>query len=141
MPTTPTPARMALADMKRTARSHLADARVLRRGGRYDGAVYLCGYAVEIALKARICRTLQWAEYPAVQVDGGSFKTHAFRQLLWLTGIQDRVQTAHGLPNPDWSVVQSWDPAMRYGTARPETAASAAAMIASATAIVRILIP
>lgn len=141
MPTTPPPARMALADMKRTARSHLADARVLRRGGRYDGAVYLCGYAVEIALKARICRTLRWAEYPATQVDGGSFKTHVFPQLLWLTGIRDRVQTVGGRPNPDWSIVQSWDPVMRYGIGRPETAASAAEMIAATSAILRILIP
>lgn len=45
------------ADLKATARARLRDAQVLLRGKRLDGAVYLCGYAVEIALKARICRT------------------------------------------------------------------------------------
>lgn len=50
---------IARSDLTSTARAHLADARLLARNGRYDGAVYVCGYAVEIALKARICRTLK----------------------------------------------------------------------------------
>jgi len=30
-----------------------------------DGATYLCGYAVEVALKFRICLTLNWPEFPS----------------------------------------------------------------------------
>lgn len=47
--------------LTRLARARLADARALLQAKRYDGAVYLGGYVVEMALKARICRTLQWA--------------------------------------------------------------------------------
>ena len=46
-------------DLTKTARAHLRDAGILYRRGSYDGAAYLYGYAVEIALKARICRTLR----------------------------------------------------------------------------------
>ncbi len=33
-------------------------AQVLLRAKRFDGAFYLCGYSVELALKARICRSV-----------------------------------------------------------------------------------
>lgn len=44
--------------LTKIARARIEDAKVLVHSKRYDGAVYLCGYAVEIALKVRICRTL-----------------------------------------------------------------------------------
>jgi HEPN domain-containing protein len=47
------------------AQARLEDAEALLQSGRYDSAVYLCGYAVELALKARICLNLNWNEYPA----------------------------------------------------------------------------
>jgi HEPN domain-containing protein len=40
-------------DLVRRARAHLRDAEILVSEQRYAGAVYLCGYAVEIAMKAR----------------------------------------------------------------------------------------
>jgi HEPN domain-containing protein len=46
------------------ARARIEDAKALLAAGRFDGATYLCGYAVEVALKARICRALGWAEFP-----------------------------------------------------------------------------
>jgi len=48
------------SDLQKIARARLRDADVLYRAQRYDGAIYLCGYAVEIALKARICKALAW---------------------------------------------------------------------------------
>ena len=50
-------------DLKGVARAKLNDAQHLYRGRRYDSAFYLCGYAVEAALKYRICRTHGWSEY------------------------------------------------------------------------------
>ena len=43
-----------------TAREYLRAAKILRTRRSYDASVYLCGYAIEIALKARICRMLKW---------------------------------------------------------------------------------
>ena len=56
-------------DIKAIAKARLKDAQVLLRGNRFDGAIYLCGYAIELALKARICQTLKWGGYPASTCD------------------------------------------------------------------------
>jgi HEPN domain-containing protein len=50
--------------LRNIAAARLEDARQLFVAGRFDGAAYLCGYAVELALKARICDTLAWSEFP-----------------------------------------------------------------------------
>src|SRR2546430_6318938 len=61
------------SDLQKIARARLRDVEVLYRSRRYDGAIYLCGYAVEIALKARICKTLSWLGYPST---GGEFQNY-----------------------------------------------------------------
>jgi HEPN domain-containing protein len=94
---------MQAADLKSMARAKLRDAQLLCDHKRYDSAFYLCGYAVEIALKARICRTLRWSQYPASN-QYQSFKTHDLDQLLGLTGIAVRIQNQYrgsGRPSPD----------------------------------------
>ncbi len=52
-------------EIEQIAEARLADAQLLLDADRYDGAVYLCGDAVELGLKARICRTLRWAGFPS----------------------------------------------------------------------------
>ena len=52
-------------ELKQIARARLKDAEVLLGAKRYDGASYLCGYALEVALKAKICETLKWKSFPA----------------------------------------------------------------------------
>ena len=47
-------------DLKKSAKARVEDADALFNALRYDGAVYICGYAIEMGLKARICRTLKW---------------------------------------------------------------------------------
>lgn len=37
---------IAVAELGRIAEARIADAKVLLAAGRYDGATYLCGYAV-----------------------------------------------------------------------------------------------
>jgi hypothetical protein len=63
---------------------------------RYDGAIYLCGYAIEVALKARTCRTLGWAEFPETNREFEnyrSFRTHDLEVLLNLSGVRNRILT------------------------------------------------
>ncbi len=45
------------------AEARLHDAEVLLANGCHDGAAYLCGYAVELALKRRICIKFGWPDY------------------------------------------------------------------------------
>jgi hypothetical protein len=75
----------------------LDDAKALLAANRFDGATYLCGYAVEMALKARTCRVLNWPEFPST---GGefqayrSFQTHELGVLLHLSGQESRIRQA-----------------------------------------------
>lgn len=101
-------------NMRRIAKARLKDAQVLCDARRYDGAVYLAGYAVELALKARICTALQWKEYPFTNrefQDYKSFKTHTYDVLLKLTGAESRIKARF---MTEWSAVAMWEPAVRY---------------------------
>src|SRR5919202_1269551 len=101
-------------DLKRIARGRLKDADVLRKAGRYDGAIYLCGYAVEIALKARICYTLKWPGFPSTRKEFEgyqSFRTHDLDILLHLSGAESKIKTDH---LAEWSIVATWDSNVRY---------------------------
>lgn len=113
------------------ARRHLRDAEVLYRGRRYDGAVYLCGYAVELTLKARICRTLHWIGFPETGGEWNdlqSFKTHKLDILLRLAG-RESIRVTH---LADWSVVVTWDSESRYKRSGTVTRVGAQSMIESA---------
>jgi HEPN domain-containing protein len=111
------------ANLKELARARLRDAAVLFRAGRFDAAEYILGYAIELALKARICRTLRRDGYPETSSefrDLAGFKTHALEPLLHISGIERRIRTRYGWA---WMEILEWDPRMRYrsiGTARPD---------------------
>jgi HEPN domain-containing protein len=82
-------------DLKGLSRARLRDAEALLAAGRFDGATYLCGYAVEIALKARIVKTLKWIGFPESRTDFNdlaSFKTHNLQILLHLSGWKHRIR-------------------------------------------------
>ncbi|HEU4456800.1 MAG TPA: hypothetical protein VFR81_27275, partial [Longimicrobium sp.] len=101
-------------DLKLLARGRLRDARALFRAGRYDAAAYICGYAVEVALKERICRTLKWNGFPHTnsEFDGlQSFRTHRLEILLRLSGQADRISRRF---LTEWETVVGWNPERRY---------------------------
>lgn len=101
-------------DLKKIAQTRLKDAGILMASKRYDGAVYLCGYAIELALKARICRTLKWIGYPSSNKEFENyqtFRTHDLDVLLHLTGLEKSIKTGY---LAEWSAVAKWNPAARY---------------------------
>jgi len=113
-------------DLQKTAREYLQSAEILQTSRKYDVAIYLCGYAVEIALKDRICRTLKWPGFPATSGEFNnyrSFQTHNLEVLLNLSASGDKVKAALG---GDWSTVARWNPEHRYDPRGIYTAADAA---------------
>ncbi len=97
-------------ELRKIAHARLRDAEILYKNRRYDGAVYLCGYAVEVALKARICRTLKWAGYPATRSEFQSyqsFKTHDLDVLLNLSGVESKIKIQYFA---EWSDIAAWEP-------------------------------
>jgi HEPN domain-containing protein len=124
-------------DIKNLAKARHEDARVLLLGKRYESAMYLCGYAIELSLKARICRTLKWVGYPATArefEDYKSFKTHNLNVLLRLSGIDDKVKKTLFT---EWTAVAQWTPESRYRRTGMATPAEAALMIASTEVLLR----
>lgn len=106
-------------NLKNLARTRLAEAKILCQNGYYDGAIYLCGYVVEISLKARICKHLRMPAYPADTNDQHKniFACHDFDRLLLLSGLTTQISLSgnRNLFN-NWSLVTTWKPERRYGT-------------------------
>ena len=78
-----------LAELQNLSVARLEDAKILLSVGRFDGATYLCGYSVELGLKARICRILGWSEFPSTGNEFHAyrtFQTHELDVLLRLSG-------------------------------------------------------
>jgi len=119
-------------NVKEIAQARLEDADTLLASGRYDGAVYLCGYAVELALKAKICQILDWQGYPSTKGEFtkyGSFKTHDLDVLLHLTGKEEYVKT---FLFTEWSAVAFWNSEARYRAIGTAKASDAHSMISAA---------
>jgi HEPN domain-containing protein len=120
------------------AKVRLKDAQALLGRKRFDGAAYLCGYAVELALKARICKSLSWAEYKVKDDYERFFKTHDLDRLLDVSGFSQKMKSKY---LAEWSVVNFWKPdSMRYQPiANNVSSADAIAMVAGAKKLVRVL--
>jgi HEPN domain-containing protein len=97
------------------AHLRLREAEALFDAGFFDGCAYLCGYVVELALKARICATLGVDEYPekASRLKE-AFRTHDFDDLKLLA----RMEHEFSAPRPEllsnWSIASKWKPERRY---------------------------
>lgn len=143
---------LTVKQLREIARDRIKDAEALFRAERYEGAMYICGYAVELALKARICRTLRWPDYPQTNHEWNQnrkfsqFKTHSLNFLLSYSGREDRIKTKH---RAEWDLIDAWDPNSRYNPtsvsgrarkgARAKLRADARQMINSAMILLKAL--
>lgn len=128
-----------VGELDRIAQARLDDSKALLVAGRYDGASYLCGYAVEVALKARICRVLNWPEFPSTRGDFEgyrSFQTHELDVLLHLSGQEQRIKQQNFR---DWNAVSLWNPESRYNVVGTSQRADTEAMIQGAQALLSAL--
>jgi len=101
-------------ELKELAALRLKEAETFFNAGLYDGAVYLCGYVIEFALKARICKLLGVNEYPASGRLKSAYAVHDFDQLLLLSGLKNELDSANAELYTNWSVATPWTPEIRY---------------------------
>lgn len=126
-------------ELRKIARERLKDAEVLLKEGRYDGAIYLGGYVVEIALKSRICKVLHWKGFPQTRSEFQnfqSFRTHDLDVLLSLSGVEDRIRTKYLI---EWSAVANWDPEARYNPVGNTKKADAQLLVEAARRLLGVL--
>jgi HEPN domain-containing protein len=123
---------ISLKDLRKIAKARLKDAGVLLAARRYDGAIYLCGYAVELTLKAQICNILKWQSYPSTPNefrDYQSFRTHDLDVLLHLSGREQYIKLNWFV---EWSTVAQWNPSARYKPIGTAGSSDAKQMISAA---------
>lgn len=112
---------------------------MLLRAKRFDGAFYLAGYAVEVALKARIYRTLRWTEFPdaASEFQGlQSLKSHDLSILLRFSGVESTIKATHF---SEWSACSTWRPEKRYQPVGSHTVQQATELVTSAKRLLEVL--
>jgi len=130
---------ISLADLRNNVRAYVTDSEILFNNGRYDRAIYLCGYAVEIGLKLKICKTLRWSGFPENPKEFSnltSFRTHNLDVLLQLSGSEATIKSSY---LADWSIVAQWDPEVRYRSVHNAKKDEARGMLSSSRAVLGIL--
>ncbi len=101
-------------DLDALTQERLADAQALFAAGRFSGAHYMCGYAMEMKLKSRICKTHGWDEYPPRALTdqfSRALKTHNLADLLLFANPEPTIEMEK---TAEWSVVSDWNPDQRY---------------------------
>jgi hypothetical protein len=81
-----------------------------------DGAVHVCGYALECLLKRKIVETLKWDSFPETNAEFGDLKymkTHDLSALLRLSGIEKQLLSDVTM-EAKWKIASSWDSEIRY---------------------------
>ena len=113
------------ADIQALSKSKLAESKCLFDNGFHDGAYYLAGYAVELLLKARVCKTLGIDDFFQFNKSKKkelykAYKVHNYEELLLLSGIYTDFVNVQKDVNfkADWSIVRQWDEESRYITGR-----------------------
>ncbi len=125
-------------DLPELAKSRVEEAEILLANRKFDAASYLCGYAVELALKFKICERFQWSEYPP-QIGNGCriagrffgrdcFTSHDLATLLCASGMTKQYLDDSGLGH-QWNTVVEWNPENRYKKIRSVNQQSAEKMI------------
>lgn len=125
------------SELRKIRDARMRDAQVLFKAKRYAGAKYLCGYVIELSLKARICRTLGWVQFPPGKRDDyRSFIIHDLDTLLRLSGRDRKIRSSHMAL---WSIVNTWNPEQRYNPTRTVGRKDAFEMIESSKALMKVL--
>lgn len=100
------------------SRERLADARALLRSGRYAGAYYLAGYAVECALKACIAKQFRRHDFPSKKLSIDSH-THDFTKLVISAGLEEALSSALATDEDlerNWRILRKWSTEDRYNS-------------------------
>jgi HEPN domain-containing protein len=105
-------------DLQQLADDRVLDASFLLDAGRWSGAYYLAGYAVECALKACIAKRTNLHDFPDKTVALKSF-THDISELLYQAGLKlplqlDTTPAANPGLGRNWQLVKDWSEKARY---------------------------
>jgi HEPN domain-containing protein len=104
-------------DFQRLAELRVREASALLRTRNPAGAYYLCGYAIECALKACIAKLAKRHEFPLKADYVKRLYTHRLGELLKLADLETQLENemkTNTVLAANWGVVKSWDQESRY---------------------------
>ncbi len=108
---------MNRTDLQRLAKERVRDAKALLATGRWAGAYYMAGYAVECALKSCVIAHLMKSDQFPEKRFSEQCWTHNLKQLLNLAGLTAAL-AADMQADPDlsakWGWVEQWSESSRY---------------------------
>jgi HEPN domain-containing protein len=110
-------------EFQNLATERLQDAVALLNAGRFACAYYVCGYAVECALKACIAKKTRQDDFPPK--DGGRYYIHDVAKLLEIAGLGPRFADEANKDQvfrANWAVVKDWSEESRYLSREQEQA-------------------
>ncbi len=126
------PSGLTRTELQSIALAKLEDARLLLEHGRTSSSYYLAGYAVEIALKACIAKTIAAEAIQDRRFINDIF-VHDLVKLVSLAGLKQAFE-ARLAEDPafaeNWALVVEWRPEVRYEIVDPTTAQATFSAIA-----------
>jgi epoxyqueuosine reductase QueG len=108
---------ISITDLEKTALARLNDAEWLVKGQRFDSAIYLCGYCLEVAFKVRLCKDANRADFPETSPefklhDLKNWQTHSLKELSELCHL-DRIFKKK-YKREFFTIRRIWSVEMRY---------------------------
>lgn len=103
-------------DLQNLARERSADAQALLSAGRFSGAYYLAGYAVECALKACVARLVTAESFPDWDLAKAVY-THDLRKLATAANLDGAIRQREETDEhfeANWTKVREWSEQARY---------------------------
>lgn len=100
------------------------EAKTLLENEMYDGAYYLSGYVIELALKACIAKQTKKYDFPDKDTVKNSY-THNLKDLLKVAALAQKFNTDSGKNKQlgdNWAIVVNWSEEKRYTRNDKQTA-------------------
>ncbi|MHB1423302.1 MAG: HEPN domain-containing protein [Gemmataceae bacterium] len=107
---------MNRTDFQNLANERIAEAKILLDVGKWSGAYYLAGYAVECGLKACIAKLSKPDEFPDKNF-GAKCWIHEIEPLVDLAGLKkqrDADANVNTILYANWDTVRAWKETSRY---------------------------
>src|SRR5262249_37068746 len=103
-------------NLRHLSRIRLKEARVLLEARCFDGAYYLCGYAVECALKACIAKKTRRHDFPDKKTVNDSYSPN-LTALVAVAGLTtfwaEEMNRDHAF-ELNWNLLKDWSEERRY---------------------------
>lgn len=96
------------------------DSTLLKENARNNGAFYLIGYVIELALKICISNYFLSKHYPPDNFKKNHFKIHDYEHLLSFTGLYKEMYSRSNtdLLRQNWNIILQWNPEIRYSNVK-----------------------